>query len=133
MQFQPNMKKTILVLESEPVVRSILTEFLAREDYLVLAAGDLGQAVKWLGTCQPDLLVTGLYVSEIAGHDAAVYLRAKCPLMHVLMVAGFPDDDRIESRAMNQNFYTFPARFERADLVQKVKEVLAAPLQRSAR
>ena len=41
MEFQQNMKRTILVLESEPVVRAILSEFLDREEYLVLTAADL--------------------------------------------------------------------------------------------
>jgi DNA-binding NtrC family response regulator len=131
MAFQPNMKTTILVLESEPLLRSILREYLERQEYLVLPVGDLGQAVKWIKTCQPDLLIAGAYVSEMAGHDAAVYLRDRCPLMRVLMVAGFPDDDRIETRAANQNFHTFPKRFTASDLAQKVKEVLAAPLQRA--
>jgi DNA-binding response OmpR family regulator len=122
------MKMTILVLESEPVVRSILREFLAREGYEVLLAPDLGKAVDWIEMTRPDLLVTGTYVSEIPGHDAAVYLRDRCPALRVLMVAGLPDDDRIDIRAVIENFSTFPKRFTAAELAQKVKEVLAVPV-----
>jgi CheY-like chemotaxis protein len=40
------MKTTILLLVSDPVVRSVLKETLEREGYTVLATGDLGHAVR---------------------------------------------------------------------------------------
>jgi CheY-like chemotaxis protein len=39
------VKTTILLLVSDSVVRSMLQETLEREGYMVLATGDLGQAV----------------------------------------------------------------------------------------
>ena len=45
------MKTTILLLVSDPVIRSILKETLEREGYTVLASGDLGQAVDRLQEC----------------------------------------------------------------------------------
>jgi len=83
------MKTTILLLVSDPVVRSVLQETLEREGYTVRATGDLGQAVDRLTECAPDLLITRTYVEGLPGHEAAMYLRTKCPTMRVLMLGGF--------------------------------------------
>ena len=83
------VKTTILLLVSDPVIRSILEETLEREGYTVLASGDLGQAVDRLQECTPDLLITRTYVESLPGHEAAMYLRTKRPEMRVLMLGGF--------------------------------------------
>ena len=66
------IKSTILLLVSDPLVRSILKETLEREGYTVLATGDLGQAVDRLKECTPDLLITRTYVQSLPGHEAAI-------------------------------------------------------------
>ena len=55
---QSLLKTTILLLVSDPVVRSVLQETLERAGYSVLSTGDLGQAVDRLKHTQPDLLLT---------------------------------------------------------------------------
>ena len=82
------MKSTILLLASDPVVRSVMKETLEHEGYTVLATGDLGNAVDRLKEVQPDLLITRTYVEGLPGHDAAKYLRSKSPKMKVLIVGG---------------------------------------------
>lgn len=61
------MKTTILLLVSDPVVRSVLKETLEREGYIVLATGDLGQAVDRLNECTPALLIIRTYVESLPG------------------------------------------------------------------
>ena len=84
----PSLMTTILLLVSDPVVRSVLEETLEQAGYTVVAAGDLGHAVDRLKECQPDLLITRTYVESLPGHEAAMYLRTKCLRMKVLMVGG---------------------------------------------
>jgi WD40 repeat protein len=69
-----------------------------------------------------------VYVGDINGHDAAVYLCEKSPNMRVLMVAGLPADPRIEIWTLDENFMVFPQPFAPADLTARVKEMLAAPI-----
>lgn len=92
MAYQSLMKTNILLLVSDPVVRSVLKETLEHEGYTVLAAGDLGQAVDRLKECTPDLLITRTYVDGLPGHDAAMYLRTKCLTMKVLILGGLLDE-----------------------------------------
>ncbi len=124
---QSVMKTTILLLVSDPVVRSILKETLECEGYTVLAAGDLGRAVDRLKECTPDLLITRTYVESLPGHEAAMYLRTKCSEMKVLMLGGLLDDERLQYRAAEQKFEVFPKPYTAAALLQEVKAVLSRP------
>jgi DNA-binding response OmpR family regulator len=118
---------TILLLVSDPVVRSILKETLQREGYTVLPTGDLGQAVDRLNECIPDLLITRTYVDSMPGHEAAMYLRTKCRGMRVLMLGGVLDDERLQYRAERQGFEIFPKPYSAAVLLQEVRRVLSIP------
>src|SRR5271163_1743245 len=102
------MNTTILLLVSDPIVRSVLKETLEHEGYTVVAAGDLGQAVDRIKECPPDLLITRTYIEGVSGHDAAVYLRTKCQKMKVLILGGLLDDERLQSREALQGFEVFP-------------------------
>ena len=124
---QSLMKTTILLLVSDPVVRSILKETLECAGYIVLAAGDLGRAVDRLKECTPDLLITRTYVESLPGHEAAMYLRTKCSEMRVLMLGGLLDDERLQYRAAEQGFEVFPKPYTAAVLLQEVKAVLSRP------
>jgi len=120
-------KTTILLLVSDPVVRSILKETLEREGYTVVASGDLGQAVDRLQECIPDLLITRTYIESLPGHEAAMYLRTKCPEMKVLMLGGLLDDERLAYRAEQQGFEVFPKPYTAAVLLREVRLVLSKP------
>jgi DNA-binding response OmpR family regulator len=122
------MKTTILLLVSDPVVRSVLKETLEHEGYMVLATGDLGQAVDELKMCKPDLLITRTYVDGLTGHDAAMYLRSKCLKMRVLILGGVLDDERLRDREALQGFAVFPKPYAAAELLQQVTYVLNKPL-----
>jgi len=125
MATQSVMKTTVVLLVSDPLVRSVLQETLEDEGYMVRATGDLGQAVDRLKESVPDLLITRTYVESMPGHEAAMYLLTKCPTMRVLMVGGLLDDKRLQYRAELQGFEVFPKPYSAADLLQKVKDVLS--------
>jgi DNA-binding NarL/FixJ family response regulator len=77
----------------------------------------------------PDLLVIDMYVANINGHDAALYLCQRCPSMRVLMLAGLPNDQRIEARTSGEGFFVFPAPFAPADLAAQVKATLESDVK----
>jgi DNA-binding NtrC family response regulator len=121
---QAARKTTILLLVSDPIVRSVLEETLDRAGYVVLAVGNLGDAVEELKRSAPDLLITRTYVEGLPGHDAAKYLRTKCPKMRVLILGGLLDDERLHSREALQGFEVYPKPYTPEDLLTKVREVL---------
>jgi DNA-binding NtrC family response regulator len=128
-RFDPN---AILLLGSEPVVRSVMKEVLENAGYVVLATGSLGTAVDMLADVKAGLLIIPPYIDNLTGHEAAKYLRARNPHMGILMVAGFLDDDRIRYRAKLEGFEIFPAPFPASQLLEKVAEVMKAARDRAA-
>lgn len=119
------MSKSILLLISDPILLSVLQETLEREGYAVFPAGELGTAVNWVENSKPDLLITRTYISGMPGHAAAKYLRNRCHHMRVLMMGGLLEDDRLQHRLTLEGFEVFPKPFPAAQLVEKVKEMLA--------
>lgn len=118
---------TILLLVSDTLLRAVIQETLEHEGYMVVPVSDLGSAVDWLKNCDSDLLLTRTYISNMPGHDAAAYLQRKCPAMKVLIVGGLLEDDRLQTRESLAGFAVFPKPYTAADLIEKVKAVLAAP------
>ena len=123
---------TILVFHSAPLVRKVLREILENDGHVVRATGDLGIAVDMVRETPPDLLLIDVYVANINGHDAALYLCQRCPSMRVLMVAGVPADQRIENRTTGEGFLVFPPPFAPADLTAKVREILECGAKKGA-
>jgi hypothetical protein len=83
-----------------------------------------------LQECIPDLLITRTYIESLPGHEAAMYLRTKCPEMRVLMLGGLLDDERLAYRAEQQGFEVFevfPKPYTAAVLLQEVRNVLNKP------
>ena len=118
------MKATILLLTSDPIVRSVIQETLEKAGYSVLPAADLGAAIDRLKQATPDLLVIHSYIESISGYDAAVFLRTKCKGLPVLMVGGLIDDDRVQYRMSLEQFEVFPKPFTAAALLDKVEDLL---------
>jgi DNA-binding response OmpR family regulator len=117
---------TILLLDSDPVMRAALRETLEHANYFVESAADLGEAVDRMDEIRPTLLITRPYINSMPGRTAANYLRTKCPGLTVLIVTGFLDDERITTQNAVEHFYTFPPPFRAHDLLVKVKDLLSA-------
>jgi DNA-binding NtrC family response regulator len=130
---RPETPATILLLGSEPVLRTVIGEVLDQAGYVVLSKGDLGSAVDALAEIKVDLLITHPYIANISGHKAAQYLLTKNPRMGVLIVGGLLNDDRLTYRAELEQFEIFPKPFAAAELVEKVKEVLQWVREKQAR
>jgi DNA-binding NtrC family response regulator len=130
---QPETQATILLLGSEPLIRTVISEVLDQAGYVVLPKGDLGSAVDSLAEMSVDLLITHPYTANISGHQAAKYLLTKNPRMGVLIVGGLLDDDRLTHRAELERFEIFPKPFAGAELIEKVKEVLVSVREKQAR
>jgi DNA-binding response OmpR family regulator len=114
----------ILLLSSDPLMRTILYETLERAGYLVVTAPDVGAAVDRLKELRPDLLIVRPYINSMTGQMAAQYLRTLSPGLPVLVLGGFMDDDRVHDHYAIVDFYVFPKPFGRDEFLSKVKEVL---------
>ena len=116
----------ILLLISDPDMRTVIRDSLAAQGYLVQATADIGVAVDRLKECTPDLLITRPYINSMPGHDAVKFLRTKCPGLRALMVGGLIDDTRLSYRDLLQNIHIFPKPFNVEQLLQAVQEALSS-------
>lgn len=114
----------IVVIDSEPTVRSVVTAILERAGYAVRATGDFHNAMEMLQDHRPDLVLTNVFLRGIAGHDAMLALKKSFPGLLVLMVSGLPDDDVISTWTGEVGFDVFPKPFRSDALVEKVRQVL---------
>ena len=123
----PTINASILLLASDQLVRAVIQETLENQGYVVETASDLGTAVLRLRDLEPDLLIARTFVSTMPGHDAAKYLRTKCPRMRVMIMGGYLDDDRLRYRESLEGFDVFPKPYSPAEFLEKVRAVLNAP------
>jgi DNA-binding response OmpR family regulator len=119
---------TILLLCSDSNLRLVLQEVLENKGYVVLPASDLSRAVDWLSRCKPDLLLVRPYLSGISGYEAALYLRTKSHGIRIMMVSGYLQDDRLQYQWGIQGIEVFPKPFTGEEFLEKVANVLFAPI-----
>ena len=118
------LRSTILLLHGASVVRDVICEILQDAGYVVRSTGDLGVAVQMMRESPPDLLIVGVYLGNISGHDAAIYLSQKRRKMQVLVLSGLPNDPRVILWNNLEKFHVFPEPFPRAALLEKVGAIL---------
>lgn len=116
-------RKTILVVDDEPEVRSSTALLLETLDFSVLEASDAQTA---LATLERNdgvaLLLTDLVLpGGVSGADLARQALAKCPGLKVLLTTGRPE------LAQGETFTLLGKPFRMAELAQKIEEVMGAP------
>ena len=114
----------IMLLISDPDMRTVIRDILTDAGYLVQATSEIGSAVDRLKEAPPDLLIIRPYINSMPGHEAVQYLRTKCPGLRVLMVGGLIDDPRIGYRDALKNIHIFPKPFTAAHLLGAVEDAL---------
>jgi CheY-like chemotaxis protein len=117
---------SIIVVDSEPVVREVIRKILTGVGYSVRATGEFDEAFEMVRQSLPDLVITNVFLKGIRGHDAMRNLRREFPHLRVLMVSGLPDDEAIQGWSNEAGFDAFPKPFTAAALREKVGQTLAA-------
>lgn len=117
--------ESIVVIDSEPIVRKVVTEILRGAGYEVRATGEPDVAFEMVRQSKPDLVITNVFLRGLTGHDAMQRLRSEFPGVRVLMVSGLPDDEVIRTWTNEDGVDSFPKPFTSEALKQKVREVLA--------
>jgi len=127
--------KTILVLEDEPLLMSLLRRVLGRHGYNVLAAASPEEAVQQVRECgrQIDLLLADVHLPGISGVQVALLLRTELPELRVILTSGYPphawsvrDSDFLQ-RLGPDSIGVLLKPFVPSTLLKAVGELMAAP------
>jgi DNA-binding NtrC family response regulator len=120
------MAKRIVVVDAEPVVRSVVVEILQKDGYEVLPTDNPDAVVDLLKGEQPALVITNVTLPGISGHDAMLKFKRYCPDVPVLMISGLPDVDIIQKWQAQDGFSAFPKPFTPQQLKAKVREMIGS-------
>jgi two-component system cell cycle sensor histidine kinase/response regulator CckA len=123
--------ETILLVEDERSVHELVREFLEASGYTVLAAENPAAAERTAESYggRIDLLLTDIVMPGKSGRALADQLRGRRPGMRVLYMSGY-SDQILAPADVDKNRHAFLAKpFVPRQLAQKIREVLAAPVQ----
>jgi signal transduction histidine kinase/ActR/RegA family two-component response regulator len=117
---------TILLVEDEPRLQSLIREVLEGHGFLVLAAAD-GDGI--LALCRAhagpidlllsDIVTPGRHVSEVVGE-----IRRTHPSIRMIFMSGYPDDSARELGLLDGSATFLPKPFTPSGLLAHLREVL---------
>ena len=118
----------ILLVEDDAAVATATTRILARAGYEVARAehGQAGLDALASAVRPYDLVITDVLMPGMSGADLAREMSVRYPMVKVLFISGYPDDDELV-RDIAQYQLTFLAKpFSTAELLQTVRRLLDA-------
>ncbi len=121
--------ETILLVEDQDCLRSMISDFLQKQGYKVLETGRPSEAIELASQHKEEirLLLTDVVMPEMHGPEMARYIREICPQIKMLFLSGYTPD-RISFAGMTEAEFSFlekPVAMQ--VLVQKVHEMLTSP------
>jgi CheY-like chemotaxis protein len=96
-----SVKKTVCVVDDDPMMLDVLARILQRENFDLLMASGGPEIIEKLATYsgEVDLLVTDYAMPDMQGRELADHVRQKFPAVKVLYQTGFSDmlfENRVE-------------------------------------
>jgi two-component system, cell cycle sensor histidine kinase and response regulator CckA len=117
---------TILVVEDEPQLRSMVATVLRGEHYLVLETEDPLLAVELSRThAGPiDLLLTDVVMPHLSGRKLAERLASSRPEMRVVYMSGYTEDTIVHQGVLDPSIHFLPKPIIPGELRNIVRQVL---------
>jgi two-component system phosphate regulon response regulator PhoB len=119
----------ILLVEDDVNLREIYSARFAAEAYQVITASDGEEALATAVREKPDLIVLDVMMPKISGFDVLDILRSTPETKDtkvIMMTALSQDTDRQRGEALGVNKYLIKSQVTLEDVVNSVKEQLAA-------
>ena len=115
---------TVLVVEDDPSVRSLVTTLLGELGYRTLAAESGAEALDVVNAHDGDIhmLLSDTVMPGMSGPELAQQLRESLPELRVLLTSGYAD----QAKTVELPYASFIAKpFTPTSLAQKISDVLS--------
>jgi signal transduction histidine kinase/CheY-like chemotaxis protein len=123
----PRGCETVLVVEDQADVRTLVTEVLRGQGYAVLEAANGAEAIQVAESHAPapiDLLLTDVVMPRMGGKEVAAAITAHDPRVKVLFISGYTQGAIAQNGQLEQGIAFLHKPFTPAALIRKVREVL---------
>jgi signal transduction histidine kinase/CheY-like chemotaxis protein len=115
--------ETILVVEDQEAVRTLVCEILRKQGYEILTARDGREALRLSkANGHIDLIITDVVMPQMGGRELAQVLAASHPETKILYMSGYVDKEISQKEMPGLEFIHKP--FSPEALARKVREVL---------
>jgi DNA-binding response OmpR family regulator len=121
---------TVLLVEDEPEIVGLLTDFLAVEGFGVVAAGDADRAIAALD--KADCVVLDVMLPGPSGFDLCRRIRERSDVPLLFLSARGEDEDKLRGLALGADDYIVKSATP-AEVVARVKAVLRRSDRRNGR
>ena len=115
---------SVLVVEDEEVVRSLVVQVLEGAGYRALIAHDGENALALARQNHVDLLLTDLTMPRLGGRELAEQLRESHPELKVVYMSGYADDGILSDGVLPPETAFLSKPFTFAELAEKVRSLL---------
>ncbi len=117
------MNESILVVEDEVSIQEVVSLYLRRAGYQVVAVSDGQQALDFLSSQSPTLIVLDLMLPKVNGFEITSQLRARSDIPIIILSARREESERIAGLEMGADDYIVKP-FSPQELVSRVRAVL---------
>jgi DNA-binding response OmpR family regulator len=117
------MARTILVVEDETKIRSLLRGYLERAGFSVLTTGSGAEALTLAAAAAPDLVLLDLGLPDVPGETVARELRRSGRTPILILTAKASEEDRITGLEIGADDYVTKP-FSPQEVVLRVQAIL---------
>ena len=116
-------KGTILVVDDETKLRTLVRSYLERDSYRVVEAGSGGEALDMVAQANPDLIVLDLGLPDLPGEEVIRSVRLSSDIPVVMLTARASEGDRVAGLRLGADDYVTKP-FSPRELVARIEAVL---------
>jgi len=117
------IKKTILIVEDDAILRDTLKYNIELEGYNVLTAGDGGEAIDQARKGYPDIVLLDLMLPVLDGFEVCRIIRRELDIPIIILTARVSEIDKVVGLEMGADDYVTKP-FSMRELNARIKAVL---------
>jgi CheY-like chemotaxis protein len=129
MEADKNIRKRILLVEDERLVREILGRMLSKDEHTVVETNNGAEAFSLFSRGRFDLVMTDLEIPFMKGNELAARIKQVAPGQPILMITGYarkPGPDNPVDAVLNKPVSPDQLRAAMAKLLPEMEESLTA-------
>lgn len=117
------MKKTILIIDDDEKLNTLLTDYLAKYDFQVTSATHPDEGLKKLKTEAPDLIILDVMLPGMNGFELLKVMRRSSAVPVIMLTARGEFTDRVVGLELGADDY-LAKPFEPRELVARIQSIL---------